>query len=246
VHNCVAPFTSHCKLHEFGEKPISWAKPAHYNFFAINFTVWSHILSTGGDALSKESSVGDVIIVVVGMTWMTITLLFVSSFDCCIPLFQYFCLQFAMNNALFQLFLPTICNENDQLNSFTSCLSMHMMILVIDSWEDFASSPSLRVYQFCFWFSVFHCRKQVVMMASYSRATEGGDCAKSNDWSHQLWKDRDCHLPCQYCICIFCEGMFLLFGFLVVLTGKEGILPIFLVKFFKLSMCKSFGVILLV
>jgi hypothetical protein len=24
VHNCVAPFTSHCKLHEFGaEKPIS-------------------------------------------------------------------------------------------------------------------------------------------------------------------------------------------------------------------------------
>ncbi|KAH9547690.1 hypothetical protein CY35_11G048600 [Sphagnum magellanicum] len=43
----------------------------------------------------------------------------------------------------------------------------------------------------------------------------------------------DCQLPCQDCICIFCEGMFLLFGFLVVLTGKEGILPIFLVKFFK-------------
>ncbi len=52
VHNCVAPFTSHRKLHEFGaEKPISRAKPAHFDFFAINFTVWSHILSTCGDAL---------------------------------------------------------------------------------------------------------------------------------------------------------------------------------------------------
>jgi hypothetical protein len=51
VHNCVAPFTSHGKLHEFGaEKPISWAKPAHFDYFAINFTVWSHILCTGGDA----------------------------------------------------------------------------------------------------------------------------------------------------------------------------------------------------
>jgi hypothetical protein len=41
VHNCVAPFTSHSKLHEFGAgKPISWAKPAHFDLFAINFTVW--------------------------------------------------------------------------------------------------------------------------------------------------------------------------------------------------------------
>ncbi len=31
--------------------PISWAKPAHFDFFAINLTVWSHTLSTGGDAL---------------------------------------------------------------------------------------------------------------------------------------------------------------------------------------------------
>jgi hypothetical protein len=39
------------KLHEFGaEKPISLAKPAHFDFFTINFTIWSHILSTGGDA----------------------------------------------------------------------------------------------------------------------------------------------------------------------------------------------------
>jgi hypothetical protein len=30
---------------------ISWAKPAHFDFFAINLTVCSHILSTGGDAL---------------------------------------------------------------------------------------------------------------------------------------------------------------------------------------------------
>jgi len=52
VHNCIAPFTRHGKLHELGaEKPISWAKPAHFDFFAINITVWSEILSTGGDAL---------------------------------------------------------------------------------------------------------------------------------------------------------------------------------------------------
>jgi len=54
VHNYVAPFTSHGKLHEFGaEKLIFWAKPAHFDFFAIHFNVWSHLLSTGGDALSN-------------------------------------------------------------------------------------------------------------------------------------------------------------------------------------------------
>ncbi len=53
VHNCVASFTSHGKLHEFGEeKPIPWAKPAHFDFLAINFTVWSHMVSTVGDSLS--------------------------------------------------------------------------------------------------------------------------------------------------------------------------------------------------
>jgi hypothetical protein len=52
VHNCVAPFTSHGKLHEFGaEKPISWAKAAHFDFFPINFSAWCHILNTVGDAL---------------------------------------------------------------------------------------------------------------------------------------------------------------------------------------------------
>ncbi len=53
VHNYVAPFTSHSKLHEFGaEKPISWAKPAHFHFLTIHFIVWSHILSTSADALT--------------------------------------------------------------------------------------------------------------------------------------------------------------------------------------------------
>ncbi len=52
MHNYVAPFTSHAKLHEFGvEKPISWAKLAYFDLFAINSTVWSHILSTIGDAV---------------------------------------------------------------------------------------------------------------------------------------------------------------------------------------------------
>jgi len=33
VHNYVAPFTSHDKLHEFGaEKSISWTKMAHFDF----------------------------------------------------------------------------------------------------------------------------------------------------------------------------------------------------------------------
>ncbi len=56
VHNnCVAAFTSHGKVHEFGtEKLISWAKPAHFDFLAINFTFWSHILSTGGHALTSH------------------------------------------------------------------------------------------------------------------------------------------------------------------------------------------------
>ncbi len=64
VHNCVAPFTSHGKLHEFGaKKPISWDKPTYFEFFTINYTVWSHILSTGGGALtlsplSERSNIG--------------------------------------------------------------------------------------------------------------------------------------------------------------------------------------------
>jgi hypothetical protein len=55
VHNCVATLTCHGKLLKFGaEKPISSAKPAHFDFFTINFTVWSHIPSTGGNALKKK------------------------------------------------------------------------------------------------------------------------------------------------------------------------------------------------
>jgi len=43
VHKCVAPFSNQGKLHEFdAEKPISWAKPTHFEFFTINFAVWSH------------------------------------------------------------------------------------------------------------------------------------------------------------------------------------------------------------
>jgi hypothetical protein len=45
----------HGKLHEFGgEKPISCVKLAHFDFFAINFTFGSHILSTVGDALTPS------------------------------------------------------------------------------------------------------------------------------------------------------------------------------------------------
>ncbi len=49
------PFTSHGTVDEFGaEKPISWAKLAHFHPLAINFTGWSHILSTFGDALRSH------------------------------------------------------------------------------------------------------------------------------------------------------------------------------------------------
>jgi hypothetical protein len=57
VHSCVVPFTNQGKLHQFGAvKPISSAKLAHFDFFALNFTIWSHILSSGGDSLIILSS----------------------------------------------------------------------------------------------------------------------------------------------------------------------------------------------
>ncbi len=48
LHNYVAPFASHGKLHEVGaEEPISWAKPAHFDFFTINLlsgvTYWAPV-----------------------------------------------------------------------------------------------------------------------------------------------------------------------------------------------------------
>jgi hypothetical protein len=57
VHNCVARFTSHGKIHKFGaEEPISCAKLVHIDNFTINFTVWSHILGTVRDALRPKSN----------------------------------------------------------------------------------------------------------------------------------------------------------------------------------------------
>jgi len=56
VHRWVAAFTSDGKLHEFGaKKPICGATPAHFHFFPINYPVWSHILSMGGDALRRNT-----------------------------------------------------------------------------------------------------------------------------------------------------------------------------------------------
>ncbi len=47
--NCVASFTSHGKVDELSaEKLISWAKPAHFDFFTVIFFVWSDVLNTGG------------------------------------------------------------------------------------------------------------------------------------------------------------------------------------------------------
>ncbi len=118
--------------------------------------------------------------------------------------------------------------------------SMHMIVV---NWEEFCLLSISACCEFCFWFSVLNFRKQVAT-ASYSRATEGGDCTKkhSYDWSHWLWKDRDCQAPCQDCICTFCEGMFLLFGF-VVLLERRGSCQSSLSSFSR-CMCQSFGMIL--
>jgi hypothetical protein len=49
VHNCVAQFTTHSKLNEFGAgNQFPELNRAYFDFLTINFTVWSHILSTGG------------------------------------------------------------------------------------------------------------------------------------------------------------------------------------------------------
>jgi hypothetical protein len=56
VPNCVGRFTSHGKLHKFGvKKPISWAKLAHFDFFALKFYCLESHLSTVGDALTPCS-----------------------------------------------------------------------------------------------------------------------------------------------------------------------------------------------
>jgi hypothetical protein len=43
----------------FAEKPISWAKLEHFDSFAINCSVWTHILNTVGDALSHFTLYSD-------------------------------------------------------------------------------------------------------------------------------------------------------------------------------------------
>ncbi len=54
--NLLHSFTSHSKLHKFGaKKPIFLATLAHFDFIAINYTVWSHILSNLGDALNIQN-----------------------------------------------------------------------------------------------------------------------------------------------------------------------------------------------
>jgi len=39
------------------KKPIFWAKPAHFDFFTVNFIVWSHKLSTSGDAVRGQDGI---------------------------------------------------------------------------------------------------------------------------------------------------------------------------------------------
>jgi hypothetical protein len=47
------PCTSHSTLCNYAQpKPISWAKPAYFDFASSNFILQDHILSTIGDALT--------------------------------------------------------------------------------------------------------------------------------------------------------------------------------------------------
>ncbi len=46
------PATVRC-MNVAPKNQISWAKPAHFHIFTINFSVWSRILSTSGDALNQ-------------------------------------------------------------------------------------------------------------------------------------------------------------------------------------------------
>jgi hypothetical protein len=48
---CLSPATA-CYTNLVQRNPFPELKPVHFDFFTINFTVWSHILSTVGDALS--------------------------------------------------------------------------------------------------------------------------------------------------------------------------------------------------
>jgi hypothetical protein len=48
---CLLPATASC-TNLVQKNPFPELKPAHFAFFAINFIVWGHILSTVGDALS--------------------------------------------------------------------------------------------------------------------------------------------------------------------------------------------------
>jgi len=55
------PCTASC-----AEKVTSWARLTHFDISPINFTVWSHVLCTGGDALSTDWYYDQRIIVLVG------------------------------------------------------------------------------------------------------------------------------------------------------------------------------------
>jgi len=65
VHNCVA-LRFHRPWQVGAEKPISWAKPAHLDFLTINCTVWSHILSTGGDLFLNYKFVLSLFLIILG------------------------------------------------------------------------------------------------------------------------------------------------------------------------------------
>jgi hypothetical protein len=54
VHNCVAPLPATASCTNLVQKNQFPDLPTNFDFFTINFTVWSHLLSTGGDALTSS------------------------------------------------------------------------------------------------------------------------------------------------------------------------------------------------
>jgi hypothetical protein len=58
-------------VHEFAaEKPISWVKPAHFDFLAIIFIVLSHILCIGVDALICDKVLVHKLILLLTHSWL--------------------------------------------------------------------------------------------------------------------------------------------------------------------------------
>jgi hypothetical protein len=127
VHSCVEPFTSHGKLHEFGaEKPIFWAKQAHFGFLAINFTDCSQILSTGGDAFSPIQGMSKFIVSPLGLVEWD------ERIHCISLMWQQFISPIQWMSELIVYALDPVQWDwwiHSKSNAITTCIKMHFVAM---------------------------------------------------------------------------------------------------------------------